>query len=137
LGLIEEGFSKISEIIEGLAEVTGKPPSALYRRLEKSRKGTPDGHLWNIYLHYFARHEDEEAARLNKPLERTQAFRSLCYARYKIDNPNFHQLLETYQELEMAAAEMTVGQRKREVERYEKKLRDMVSSTTPLCLNSC
>lgn len=137
LGLIEEGFIKISEIIEGLAEVTGKPPSSLYRRLEKSRKGTPDGHLWNIYLRYFARHEEEEAARLNKPLEHTQAFRSLCYAQYKADNANFRELLETYQELEIAAVEMTVGQRKREVEKYEKRLRDMVSSTTPLCLNSC
>jgi hypothetical protein len=53
LGLIAEGFNKITEIIEGLAEVTGKPPSNLYRRLEKSQKGALEGHLWNIYLHYF------------------------------------------------------------------------------------
>ncbi|KIM72187.1 hypothetical protein PILCRDRAFT_93559 [Piloderma croceum F 1598] len=125
LGLIEEGFNKITEIIEGLAEVTGKPPSDLYRRLEKSRKGASEGHLWNIYLHYFARHEEEEAARLNRPLERTQTFRSRCYAQYKVNNANFRELLETYQELEMAGTEMTVGQRKREVEKYEKKLRDM------------
>jgi len=127
LGLIEEGFSKISEIIEGLAEVTGKPPSDLYRRLERTRKGSSDGHLWNIYLHYFARHEDEEAARIKKPLKRTQAYRSQCYAQYKVDHPNFQELLETYHELEMVAVELTVGQRKREVEKYEKKLRDMVS----------
>ena len=136
LGLIEEGFNKITEIIEGLAEITGKPPSDLYRRLEKSRKGASEGHLWNIYLHYFARHEEEEAARLNKPLERTQSFRSQCYAQYKADNANFHELLETYQELEMAGTEMTVGQRKREVEKYEKKLRDIVSFSTSSCLNS-
>jgi hypothetical protein len=137
LGLIEEGFNKITEIIEGLAEVTGKAASDLYRRLEKSRKGVSEGHLWNIYLHYFARHEEQEAARLNKPLERTQTFRSQCYAKYKVDNANFHELLETYQELEMAGTEMTVGQRKREVEKYEKKLRDMVSLTTLSCSNSC
>lgn len=131
LQLIEQGFTKITTIIEGLAEATGKPPSDLYRRLEKSRKGSSDGHLWNIYLHYFARHEDEEAARIGRPLERTQPFRSLCYVRYKRDHENFQELLETYQELEMADTEMTVGQRKREVEKYEKKLRDMVSNQSP------
>jgi hypothetical protein len=77
-------------------------------------------------LHYFARHEKEEAARINKTLKRTQAFRSQSYAQYKVDNANFQELLETYQELEMAGTEMTAGQRKREVEKYEKKLRDMV-----------
>jgi hypothetical protein len=127
LGFIDEGFSRIMAIIEELAEVTGKPPSDLYRRLEKSRKGSSDGQLWNIYLHYFARHEDEEAGRINKSLQRTQAFRSQCYAQYKADHPNFQELLETYHALEMANTEMTVGQRKREVEKYEKKLRDMVS----------
>jgi len=54
-------------------------------------------------------------------------FRSQCYAQYKADHPNFQELLETYHALEMANTEMTVGQRKREVEKYEKKLRDMVS----------
>ena len=127
LGLIEESFAQIKDIIEGLAEVTGKPPSELYRRLEKSRKGSSDSHLWNIYLHYFARHEAEEAARIGKPLERSQAYRSLCYAQYKADHHNFQELLEAYHELEMAGVEMTVGQRKREVEKYEKKLQDMVS----------
>jgi hypothetical protein len=127
LGLIEEGFNKISVIIEGLAEVTGKPPSDLYRRLGRTRKGSSDFHLWNIYLHYFARHEDEEAARIKKPLERTQTYRSLCYAQYKVDHPNFQELLETYHELEMVTVQLTVGQRKREVEKYEKKLQDMVS----------
>ena len=129
LGLIEQGFNKISAIIEGLAEVTGKPPSDLYRRLERTRKGSSKGHLWNIYLYYFACHE-EEAARIKQPLERTQAFRSLCYAQYKEDHSNFQELLETYQELEMATVELTVGQCKREVEKYEKKLRDMVSTIT-------
>ena len=137
LVIIEEGFNKITKIIEGLAEATGKPPSDLYRKLEKSRKGTSEGHLWNIYLHYFARHEEEKAARVNKPLTCTQTFRSQCYAQYKVDNANFHELLETYHELEMAGAEMTVGQRKREVEKYEKRLRDMVSSMTPPCSNTC
>jgi hypothetical protein len=127
LDFIEEGFSRIMMIIEELAEVTGKPPSSLYRRLEKSRKGSSDGQLWNIYLHYFARHEDGEAGRINKSLQRTQAFRSQCYAQYKADHPNFQELLETYHALEMVSTEMTVGQRKREVEKYEKKLRDMVS----------
>jgi hypothetical protein len=128
LGLIEEGFTRISAIIEGLAEATGKPPSDLYRRLEKLRKGSSEGgHLWNIYLHYFARHEEEEAARVGRPLERSQAFRSLCYAQYKVDHKNFEELLEVYHELEMTTTEMTMGQRKREAEKYEKKLRDLVS----------
>ena len=127
LGLIEQGFTKITAIIEGLAEATGKPPSDLYRRLEKSRKGSSEGHLWNIYLHYFARHEEEEAARVGQPLERNQAYRSLCYAQYKVDHENFQELLEVYHELEMADVEMTVGQRKREAEKYEKKLHTMVS----------
>jgi hypothetical protein len=127
LGLIEESFAQIQGIIEGLAEAIGKPPSDLYCRLERSRKGPSESHLWNIYLHYFARHEHEEAARTGKPLERSQAYRSLCYAQYKADHRNYQELLETYHELEMAAIEMTVGQRKREVEKYEKKLQDMVS----------
>jgi len=130
LGLIEEGFSRIASIIEGLSEVTGKPPSNLYRRLEKARKGPSDGQLWNIYLHYFARHEQEEAARINKPLQRTQTFRSLCYAKYKEDNLHFQELLETYRELQMEDTGVTVGQRKREIEKYEKRLHDMVSPTT-------
>jgi len=95
--------------------------------LEKSRKGSLESHLWNIYLHYFARHEKEEAARVGKPLERSQAYRSLCYAQYKVDHRNFQELLEAYHELEIANVEMTVGHRKREVEKYEKKLEDMVS----------
>ena len=127
LGLIEEGFTQITAIIEGLAEATGKPPSDLYRRLEKSRKGPSEGHLWNIYLHYFARHEKEEAARVGRPLESSQAYRSLCYAQYKVDHENYQELLEVYHELEMTKTEMTVGQRKREAEKYEKKLRDLVS----------
>jgi len=127
LELIEQGFTQITAIIEELAQTTGKPPSDLYRRLEKSRKGSSDSHLWNIYLHYFARHEEEEAARIGRPLQRTQTYRSQCYARYKADNENFQELLEAYHELEMATAEMTVGQRKREAEKYEKKLRDIVS----------
>jgi hypothetical protein len=53
LVIIEEGFNKITEIIEGLMEAMGKPPSDLYHKLEKSQKGASDGHLWNIYLHYF------------------------------------------------------------------------------------
>jgi hypothetical protein len=127
LELIEQGFTQITAIIEELAQTTGKPPSDLYRRLEKSRKGSSDSHLWNIYLHYFARHEEEEAARIGRPLQRTQTYQSLCYAQYKADHENFQELLEAYHELEMATAEMTVGQRKREAEKYEKKLRDIVS----------
>jgi hypothetical protein len=127
LELIEDSFAQIRSIIEGLAEATGKPPSDLYRRLSKSRKGSSESHLWNIYLHYFARHEKEEAARVGKPLERSQAYRSLCYAQYKVDHRNFQELLEAYHELEIANVEMTVGHRKREVEKYEKKLEDMVS----------
>jgi hypothetical protein len=127
LSLIDEGFIRITEIIEGLAEATGQPTSDLYRRLERSRKGSHEGKCWNIYLHFFARHEEEEAARINRPLERNQSFRSQCYAQYKADHPNFVELLETYRELQMVDAEVTVGQRKREVEKYEKKMRDMVS----------
>ncbi|KIM73185.1 hypothetical protein PILCRDRAFT_15432 [Piloderma croceum F 1598] len=104
LGVIDEGFSRIMAIIEELAEVTGKPPSDLYRRLEKSRKGSSDGQLWNIYLHYFARHEDEEAGRINKSLQRTRVFRSQCYAQYKADHSNFQELLETYHALAMEAS---------------------------------
>ena len=129
LSLIDEGFDRITEIIEGLAEATGKAPSDLYRRLEKSRKGTHEGKWWNIYLHYFARHEEEEAARIDEPLERTQSFRSLCYTQYKTDNPHFQEILETYRELHMADTEVTVGHRKREIERYERKMRDMVSNS--------
>ena len=78
-------------------------------------------------MHYFACHEEEEAARVGQPLERNQAYRSLCYAQYKVDHENFQELLEVYHELEMADVEMTVGQRKREAEKYEKKLHTMVS----------
>ena len=48
LVIIEEGFNKITKIIKRLAEAMGKPPFDLYRKLEKSRKRTSDGHLWNI-----------------------------------------------------------------------------------------
>ena len=133
--MIAEGFNKITEIIEGLVEVTGKPASDLYRRLERAQKGSPEGHHWNIYLHYFACHEEEEAARLNKPLERTQTFRSQCYAQYKAAHANYQELLETYQELEMTGTEMMMGQRKQEVKKYEKKLRDLVSQTISFSLN--
>ena len=80
-----------------------------------------------IYLHYFARHKNEEAARIKEPPKHTQAYRSQCYVQYKVDHPNFQELLKTYHELEMVAVEVTVGQRKQEVEKYEKKQQDMVS----------
>ena len=98
----------------------GKLPSDFYCRWRKSQKAASNGHLWNIYLHYFMHNKQEEAARLNKPLEHTQMFCSQYYAKSKVDNTNFPELLETYRELEMAGMKMMVGQCKQEVEKYEK-----------------
>ncbi|KIM73187.1 hypothetical protein PILCRDRAFT_15434 [Piloderma croceum F 1598] len=89
-----------------LDEACKSPAASPKPALEKSRKTPSEGHLWNIYLHYFA-------------------YRSLCYAQYKVDHQSFQVLLEAYQELEMAGVEMTAGQCKREVKKYEKKLQDM------------
>ena len=69
----------------------------------------------------------KEAAQVGKPLKRSQAYQSLCYVQYKVDHQNFQELLKAYHELEIANIEMTVGHRKREVEKYEKKLEHMVS----------
>jgi hypothetical protein len=127
LGLIESAFEQIALIIEGLVESTGKPASDLYRRFERSRKGPSTSQFWNVYTHYFANNEKEESKRVPGPPARTQDFRSRCYTQYKLAHPNYRELLETYRELEMASVEMTVGQRKKEIEKYEKKLRDLVS----------
>jgi hypothetical protein len=122
-------------------EATGQPASDLYCRLERSQKGSHEGKWWNIYLHFFAHHEEEEVARINRPLERNQSFWSQCYAQYKADHLNFMELLEIYCDLQMVDTEVTVGQCKQEVEKYEKKMHNMVSNSTisvqdfPKCLS--
>ena len=45
----------------------------------------------------------------------------------KVDHLNYHELLKTYYELYMVGKELTVGQHKWEVKKYEKKLQDIVS----------
>jgi len=91
LELIEQGFTQITAMIEELAQTTGKPPSDLYRRLEKSRKGvvrqSPVGIYIYIILHVTRRRRQPGSV---GPLQRTfQTYRSQCYARYKADNENF------------------------------------------------
>jgi hypothetical protein len=126
LGYIATAFQKVNEIWLDLSQMTGKSVTELRRRYEKSAKGASEHRNWNTYLKYFANNVAKESQRLNRPYDNTQEFRAACYAQYKSDVPDWQKALDAIFELEFSNEEKTIGQRKKEYEKYEKKINDLV-----------
>jgi DNA mismatch repair ATPase MutS len=134
LGIIARAFKEMNEIWADLSNVTGKPIAELRRRYEKSTKGANEHRHWNTYLRYFSKNTKTESQRLNRPYENSQEFRSACYAQYKKDIPDWEKALDVIYELEFSMEEKTIGQRKKEYEKFEKRLNDLVCALGPLAL---
>jgi hypothetical protein len=126
LGVIAKAFEEINVIWADLSHMTGKSVTELRRRYEKSTKGASERRNWNIYLRYFAKNIEKESQRLNRPYDKTQEFRAACYAEYKKHVPEWEKALDTIFELEFSNEGKTIGQRKKEYEKYEKKINDLV-----------
>ncbi|EED83583.1 predicted protein [Postia placenta Mad-698-R] len=125
------GFAKMNTIVEQVSKDSGLPAARVQAMFgqQHARVNTARNH-WNIYGRYFKMNQAQECKRLglDAPLADTVEIRSKTYALFKEAHADiWRDILETFEEVEVWAANHTVGQRKRDFAKAVAKMRQLHS----------
>ncbi|OSX63760.1 hypothetical protein POSPLADRAFT_1139623 [Postia placenta MAD-698-R-SB12] len=127
--ILQIGFANMNTIVEQVSKDSGLPAARVQAMFEQhhARMNTAHNH-WNIYDHYFKMNQAQECERLglDAPLADTVEIRSKTYALFKeVHADIWCDILETFEEVEVWAANHTVGQRKRDFAKAVAKMRQL------------
>ncbi|EED77612.1 predicted protein [Postia placenta Mad-698-R] len=137
--ILRTGFANMNTIVEQVSKDSGLPAARVQAMFgqQHARVNTARNH-WNIYGRYFKMNQAQECERLglDAPLADTVEIRSKTYALFKEAHTDiWRDILETFEEVEVWAANHTVGQRKRDFAKAVAKMRQLISAYIMSCDN--
>ncbi|OSX60409.1 hypothetical protein POSPLADRAFT_1058570 [Postia placenta MAD-698-R-SB12] len=127
--ILRTGFAKMNTIVEQVSKDSGLPAARVQAMFgqQHARVNTARNH-WNIYGRYFKMNQAQECKRLglDAPLADTIEIRSKTYTLFKeVHADIWRDILETFKEVEVWAANHTVGQCKRDFAKAVAKMRQL------------